>query len=75
MSQTSSKAHFTSSGFYSLDPGYFNAGSHTSEPLTALANTGEGNGVFRYGDSSGYPTGTYNGSNYWVDVLFVVDNP
>jgi len=28
-----------------------------------------GNGVYKYG-TSGFPTSSYNGSNYWVDVLF-----
>ncbi len=33
-------------------------------PLTALAN----GGVYRYG--TGFPTSAFNGSNYWVDVVF-----
>ena len=39
-------------------------------PLHALANGEDGpNGVYKYG-ASGFPTATYNGSNYWVDVVF-----
>lgn len=40
------------------------AANYTNGPLTALAN----GGVYRYG--TGFPTGTFNGSNYWVDVVF-----
>ena len=29
-----------------------------------------GNGVYAYSASSTFPTNTYNGSNYWVDVAF-----
>jgi hypothetical protein len=35
--------------------------------LTAPAG---GNGVFTYGSGSAFPTGTFNASNYWVDVVF-----
>ncbi len=35
-----------------------------SAPLTALA----GGGVFQYG--GGYPTQSFNNTNYWVDVVF-----
>jgi hypothetical protein len=28
------------------------------------------NGVYSYGSSSGFPSSSYNATNYWVDVLF-----
>jgi methionine-rich copper-binding protein CopC len=34
------------------------------------SGTDGGNGVYRYGVSSGFPSSTYNASNYWVDVIF-----
>ena len=39
--------------------------------MRALA-TGEdgGNGVYLYGTGGGFPTNTFNGGNYWVDVVF-----
>jgi methionine-rich copper-binding protein CopC len=41
-------------------------------PLTALASgTDGGNGVYRYGAGGGFPTSSWNASNYWVDVVFV----
>ncbi|GAA1505802.1 hypothetical protein GCM10009677_42750 [Sphaerisporangium rubeum] len=59
-------------GHYAGDGGYFNAGPVDNSPLHALANGGAGgvNGVYRYGTSSGFPTASFNGANYWVDVLF-----
>jgi hypothetical protein len=60
-------------GHYAGDGGYF-ASATTNGPLTALANgTDGGNGVFLYGASGGFPTGTFGATNYWVDVLFGTD--
>jgi hypothetical protein len=39
--------------------------------LTAPAGA---NGLYLY-DSDGFPTGSWNSSNYWVDPLFVADGP
>jgi hypothetical protein len=56
-------------GRYAADSGYFNA-AVDRPPLRALASGEDGgNGVYRYG-SSGFPTGTWNAANYWVDVVF-----
>jgi N,N-dimethylformamidase beta subunit-like, C-terminal/Domain of unknown function (DUF4082)/Bacterial Ig-like domain/Calx-beta domain/Bacterial Ig domain/Purple acid Phosphatase, N-terminal domain len=63
-------SYHTTTGFYAQDSNYF-ASSVTNGPLTALANGVDGgNGVYRYG-TSGFPTSTFQGSNYWVDVVFV----
>ncbi|WP_157357344.1 DUF4082 domain-containing protein [Amycolatopsis nigrescens] len=55
-------------GRYSSDGGYFQRTSVTSSPLTAPA-TGPGvpNGVYHVGP--GFPSATYQGGNYWVDVI------
>lgn len=56
-------------GRYSVNENYFNAG-FTSGNLYALSSAESGgNGVYRYG-ASGFPTSTYQASNYWVDVVF-----
>jgi Domain of unknown function (DUF4082) len=61
---------YHTSGFYSADGSYF-AIAVTNGPLTAPASaTSGGNGVYAYGASSTFPTGTSNAANYWVDVLF-----
>ena len=64
-------SYHTTSGFYSVDGAYFQASGVTNGPLQALANgVSAGNGVYRYGPTSGFPTLTYNSNNYWVDVVF-----
>ncbi|MFC7397571.1 DUF4082 domain-containing protein [Chelatococcus sp. GCM10030263] len=63
-------ASYHTNGFYSVDSGYFNT-PHSNGPLTAPASgSSGGNGVFAYGSTSQFPTESYNGSNYWVDVLY-----
>ncbi|MGQ0839395.1 DUF4082 domain-containing protein [Actinokineospora sp.] len=60
-------------GRYSVDPGFFNGKGAGIVPLTAPA-TGAvpgGNGVFRYG--AGFPDSSFNGGNYWVDVVVTTD--
>jgi hypothetical protein len=63
---TTYTAAFDSNGFYSVNGGYFSS-SLTSGPLTAPARN---NGVYAYGNSSSFPTASYNSTNYWVDVVF-----
>ena len=58
-------------GYYSASGGYFAAGATTNGALTAPQSVnGNGNGVFAYGTSTLFPTGTYNATNYWVDVYY-----
>jgi PKD repeat protein len=62
-------SYHTPVGHYSIDEGYL-ASAYTNGPLSALASgAAGGNGVYRYG-SGGFPTETWNASNYWVDVVF-----
>ncbi len=63
-------ASYHSNGRYAVTANYFTA-SRTNGALTAPASsTSGGNGVYAYGTSSLFPTGSYNAANYWVDVLF-----
>jgi Domain of unknown function (DUF4082) len=39
-------------------------------PLHAVGNGTSANGLFLYSTITGFPTRTFNASNYWVDVLF-----
>jgi hypothetical protein len=62
-------------GRYSVDEGYFTGSARTSGPLTAPATSAtSGNGVYSYSAASAtappFPSSTYDGSNYWVDVVF-----
>ncbi|RKG71770.1 DUF4082 domain-containing protein [Corallococcus sp. CA054B] len=56
-------------GHYAVTSNGF-ASALDAPPLHAPANgTGGGNGLYRYG-TSGFPTDSYQASNYWVDVAF-----
>jgi hypothetical protein len=53
-------------GGFALDRRYF-VSPLVQGPLTASA---PGNGVFRLGAAGVFPDTTYDGSNFWVDVVF-----
>ena len=64
-------SYFAPAGHYAGDGGYFAAAGVDNGLLHALRDgVSGGNGVYRYGASSGFPTSTYNSTNYWVDVVF-----
>ena len=59
-------ASYHTNGDYSTTSSYFTS-PLVSGDLTAPAT---GNGVYAYGSTSIFPTGTYNAANYWVDVVY-----
>jgi N,N-dimethylformamidase beta subunit-like protein/uncharacterized protein DUF4082/Big-like domain-containing protein len=59
-------SYHTTTGFYSANGAYF-ASAAVNGPLTAPAGN---NGLYAYGSASVLPTGTFNSTNYWVDVIF-----
>ncbi len=64
-------SYFAPQGRYSANSNYFASAATVNGPLTALQNgTNGGNGVYRYGSTSGFPNETWQSSNYWVDVVF-----
>jgi hypothetical protein len=63
-------SYFAPTGHYSVSGGYFAGSAASRPPLRAPASAGgAGNGLYAYGNGS-FPTGSWNGSNYWVDVIF-----
>jgi hypothetical protein len=63
-------SYYAPVGGYATDGGYFSAAGVDNPPLHALADGVDGgNGVYQYG-STGFPTSSFNASNYWVDVVF-----
>ena len=61
---------YHSNGDYSETDGYF-ATAHANGSLTApSSSSGGGNGVYRYGTGSSFPSASDSDSNYWVDVVF-----
>jgi hypothetical protein len=59
-------SYYAPAGRYSANTGYFSSRGADNGVLHALAGA---NGVYRYGPS-GFPTSTYQSTNYWVDVVF-----
>jgi len=63
-------SYYTSVGGYAADQGGLSAAVDHA-PLHALASGASGgNGVYLYGLNSGFPSNTFNATNYWVDVVF-----
>jgi hypothetical protein len=66
-------SYYAPTGHYASDNSYFATKSASLEPLTALKSGTDGpNGVFRFG-STGFPTQSYQDTNYWVDVVWALD--
>ncbi len=66
-------SYYAPSGHYAGDGGYFTGKSAYTAPLLALPDGMDGaDGVFHAG-STGFPASTFNGTNYWVDVVFAGD--
>jgi hypothetical protein len=64
-------SYYAPVGRYAAAPGYF-ATPRTVGPLTAPSGS---NGVYRYGAGGGFPAGSYNSTNYFVDVVFRAASP
>jgi hypothetical protein len=64
-------SYYAPVGRYAASPGYF-ATPRTVGPLTAPSGS---NGVYRYGAGGGFPAGSYNSTNYFVDVVFRAASP
>jgi hypothetical protein len=63
-------SYYAPNGHYSADGGYFATSSVRSGPLEATVGPEGPPGVYVYGAGGGFPTQSYNASNYWVDVIF-----
>ncbi|HVQ92614.1 MAG TPA: DUF4082 domain-containing protein [Mycobacteriales bacterium] len=63
-------SYYAPNGNFASDAGYFALNGTDRAPLHAAATTASNpNGVFEYG-SFGFPTGSFNGGNYWVDPVY-----
>ena len=64
--------YHTNVGYYSYDPAFYTSNTYTNGPLSAPSNAaGSPNGLFKYSTTPVFPNSTFNGNNYWVDVIFV----
>ena len=58
-------------GNYASNVDFFATAGVDNGPLRALSDGEDGgNGVYAYGASGSFPTGTWRSENYWVDVVF-----
>ena len=65
-------SYYAADGRFAMSQGFF-FGTTGDAPLTAPPGTG--NGVYRYGSTSGFPDQTFNATNYWVDATFQRTRP
>ena len=64
-------SYFAPSGHYSADVNAFAKTGIDNAPLHVLANGVDGpNGVYVYSSTAGFPTNSYQATNYWVDVVY-----
>jgi hypothetical protein len=63
-------SYYAPVGHYAVANGYLATLGVDSAPLHAPATTVDANGLFRYGPASSFPTDSFNGNQYWVDVVF-----
>jgi hypothetical protein len=69
-------SYHTDVSHFSLDLNAFAAAGVDNPPLHALATgVNGGDGVYLYSTTSSFPSNTYSGSNYWVDVVFSTTAP
>src|SRR5262249_20184581 len=63
-------SYHTNVGQYSTTASYFTSTGVNTPPLHAPASGSVpgGNGVYTYSATSTFPNGTFNDTNYWVDV-------
>jgi hypothetical protein len=63
-------SYHTTVGRYPFDGAYFaTAGVDNGVLHAPSTGSGGGNGVYAYG-AGGFPSSTFNATNYWVDVVF-----
>ena len=62
-------SYYAPSGHYSVTSGGLSS-AVTNTPLQALSDSTSPNGLYAYVAGGGFPSNSYNGTNYWVDVMF-----
>jgi hypothetical protein len=68
-------SYFTTAGHYAFDQNYFATTGVDTPPLHALVTGFNGpNGVYKYNATSTFPNQSFNASNYWIDVVYVLNN-
>ncbi len=60
---------FSPSGYYAFDQGYFASSGVDNPPLHALQSGVDGTNAVYHEGADAFPTDSFNGSNYWADVV------
>jgi hypothetical protein len=69
-------SYFAPQGNYAADVGFFASSGVDNGPLHVPSDPFiGGNGVFNDSGSGGFPSQSFNATNYWVDVVFVDTQP
>jgi Domain of unknown function (DUF4082)/Bacterial Ig-like domain/Bacterial Ig domain len=69
-------SYYAPNGGYAYDSAAFSNAGLDNAPLHApQSSVSGGNGIYLYSSSPGFPTSTYNATNYWVDVVFTTTAP
>jgi hypothetical protein len=64
-------SYYAPNGRYAADSEAFTGGGVDNGLLHALGNGVDGgNGVYRYGSGGGFPSNSWQATNYWVDVSY-----
>jgi hypothetical protein len=67
-------SYHTNTGNYAGDNNYFAAAGVDNPPVHLLRDgVSGGNGVYAYGATSTFPANSFLASNYWVDIVFVLN--
>ena len=68
-------SYYAPNGEYAFDDNFFASAGVDNSPLHALVNAPpEANGVYVYAVGGGFPSNTFNATNYWVDVVFTTSS-
>jgi hypothetical protein len=66
-------SYFAPTGRYAATNGFFASSGFDNGLLDAPSDAAAGgNGLFRYTSGGAFPDGSFQATNYWVDVVFVV---
>ena len=69
-------SYHTDVGHYSFNNHYFTSSGQTNGVLHALQDGEDGgNNVFKYSASPTFPSQSFGGANYWVDIVFQPNPP
>jgi len=68
-------SYYAPNGHYAADLNSFASSGVDNAPLHALVTSpSDQNGIYVYAVGGGFPSSTFNATNYWVDVIFTTSS-